>query len=65
MRVFKDLDELKAALGTEIGGSDRLEITQEQIEWLAGRPATTNGFMSILSAQSASCKATARSLMVS
>jgi acyl dehydratase len=35
MRVFKDFDELKAAVGTEIGVSDWLEVSQEQIERFA------------------------------
>lgn len=35
MRVFKDFDELKAAIGTEIGVSDWREITQQQVERFA------------------------------
>jgi acyl dehydratase len=32
MRVFKDFDEIKSAVGTEIGVSDWSEITQEQMD---------------------------------
>lgn len=35
MRVFKDFDELKSAVGTEIGISDWLEITQDRINKFA------------------------------
>jgi acyl dehydratase len=35
MRVFKDLDELKATVGTEIGVSDWIEVGQEQIDRFA------------------------------
>ncbi|MGA7999434.1 MAG: MaoC family dehydratase [Bradyrhizobium sp.] len=31
MRVFSDFDELKAAVGTEVGVSDWIEITQDRI----------------------------------
>jgi acyl dehydratase len=35
MRMFSDFDELKAAVGTEIGVSDWVEITQERINKFA------------------------------
>src|SRR5262245_54893126 len=35
MRVFNDFDELKSAVGSEIGVSDWVQITQEQIERFA------------------------------
>ena len=35
MRVFNDFNELKAAVGTEVGVSDWIEITQERIDQFA------------------------------
>ena len=35
MRIFNDFDELKAAVGSEIGVSDWHEVTQEQINRFA------------------------------
>jgi acyl dehydratase len=35
MRVFNDFNELKAAVGTEVGGSDWIEITQDRIDKFA------------------------------
>jgi len=35
MRVFKDFNEIKAAVGSEIGVSDWSEVTQEQIDRFA------------------------------
>jgi acyl dehydratase len=35
MRVFTDFDELKAAVGTEVGVSDWIEITQDRINQFA------------------------------
>ena len=35
MRVFDDFSEIKAAVGTEIGVSDWIEITQERINQFA------------------------------
>jgi acyl dehydratase len=35
MRVFNDFNELKAAVGTEVGVSDWIEITQERINKFA------------------------------
>jgi acyl dehydratase len=35
MRVFKDFDELKSAVGTEVGVSDWVEITQDRINKFA------------------------------
>jgi len=35
MRVFRDFAEVKAAIGTEVGTSDWLEITQERIDRFA------------------------------
>jgi acyl dehydratase len=35
MRIFKDFDEIKAAVGTEVGASDWIEVTQERIEQFA------------------------------
>jgi acyl dehydratase len=35
MRVFKDFSEIKAAIGSEIGVSDWVEVTQERIEQFA------------------------------
>ncbi len=35
MRIFKDFEEIKAAIGTEVGVSDWREITQQQIERFA------------------------------
>ena len=35
MRVFKDFDAIKAALGTEVGVSNWIEVTQERIDQFA------------------------------
>src|SRR4030095_14602842 len=35
MRVFSDFDELKSAVGSEIGVSDWMQVTQQQIERFA------------------------------
>src|SRR4051795_3338905 len=35
MRIFNGFDEIKAAIGTEIGASDWIEITQERINLFA------------------------------
>ncbi|MGZ3333642.1 MAG: MaoC family dehydratase [Gemmatimonadaceae bacterium] len=35
MRAFNDFDELKAAVGTEVGVSDWIEITQDRINQFA------------------------------
>ncbi len=35
MRVFKNFDEIKAAVGTEVGVSDWIEITQDRINKFA------------------------------
>lgn len=35
MRIFNDFGELKAAIGTEIGVSDWIEVTQERIDRFA------------------------------
>jgi acyl dehydratase len=35
VRVFKDFDEIKAAVGSEIGVSEWLEVTQERINQFA------------------------------
>jgi acyl dehydratase len=35
MRVFKNFDEVKAAVGTEVGVSDWIEVTQERINQFA------------------------------
>jgi acyl dehydratase len=35
MRLFNDFDELKSAVGTEVGVSDWLEITQDRIDKFA------------------------------
>jgi len=35
MRVFKDFDAIKAAVGTEVGVSNWIEVTQERIEQFA------------------------------
>src|SRR3954447_9804480 len=35
MRVFKDFDAIKAAVGTEVGASNWIEVTQERIEQFA------------------------------
>src|SRR3954454_3718427 len=35
MRVFKNFDEIKAAVGSEIGVSDWLEVTQKRIDRFA------------------------------
>jgi len=35
MRVFKDFGAIKAAIGTEVGVSDWIEVTQERIEQFA------------------------------
>jgi acyl dehydratase len=35
MRVFKDFDEIKAAVGTEVGVSGWVEITQKRIDQFA------------------------------
>ena len=35
MRIFRDSDEIKAAVGTEVGVSDWIEVTQERIDQFA------------------------------
>lgn len=35
MRIFNDFDEFKSAIGSEIGVSDWIEVTQEQIDRFA------------------------------
>jgi acyl dehydratase len=35
MRIFSDFDEIKSALGTEIGASDWIEVSQERINQFA------------------------------
>ena len=35
MRIFKDFNEVKAAVGTEVGVSDWVEVTQQRIEQFA------------------------------
>src|ERR1700740_2089586 len=35
MRIFDGFDEIKAAVGTEVGASDWIEITQERIDKFA------------------------------
>jgi acyl dehydratase len=35
MRMFKDFEEIKAAVGTEVGVSDWVEITQQRIDQFA------------------------------
>ena len=35
MRVFKDFDDMKSAVGSEVGVSDWVEITQERIDRFA------------------------------
>src|SRR4051794_32160543 len=35
MRIFRDFDEIKAAVGTEVGVSDWIEVTQERINQFA------------------------------
>jgi acyl dehydratase len=35
MRIFKDFGEIKAAVGTEVGVSDWIEVTQERIDQFA------------------------------
>src|SRR6201997_5095143 len=35
MRIFSDFNEIKSAIGTEIGASDWIEITQERINLFA------------------------------
>ena len=31
MRIFSDFNEIKSALGTEIGASDWIEVSQERV----------------------------------
>jgi acyl dehydratase len=35
MRIFNDFDDLKSAIGSEIGASDWMQVTQQQIERFA------------------------------
>jgi acyl dehydratase len=35
MRIFKNFDEVKTAVGTEVGVSDWIEVTQERIDQFA------------------------------
>jgi acyl dehydratase len=35
MRIFRDFDEIKAAVGTEVGVSDWVDVTQERIDQFA------------------------------
>ena len=54
MRDFKDFNEIKAAIGLEIGVSDWVEVTQERIEQFAQLRGIISGSMSMSSAQSVS-----------
>ena len=42
MRVFSDFNEIKSAVGTEIGVSDWVKVTQERIVRESGLPNETN-----------------------
>jgi acyl dehydratase len=35
MRIFSDFSEIKSAIGTEIGASDWIEVSQERINLFA------------------------------
>jgi acyl dehydratase len=35
VRIFKDFNEVKAAVGTEVGVSDWVEVTQQRVEQFA------------------------------
>jgi acyl dehydratase len=35
MRIFRDFDEIKAAVGTEVGVSDWIDVTQKRIDQFA------------------------------
>ena len=47
MRVFKNFDEIKAAVGTEVGVSEWVEVTQERIEQFAQATGETGGTMAV------------------
>jgi len=61
MRVFNDFNDLKGAVGTEVGVSDWMEITQDRIK--PKRPATSNGSTSTRNALHAKRLAGSRSRM--
>jgi acyl dehydratase len=42
VRIFKDFEELKTAVGSGVGVSDWVEVTQERIDQFAKRPAMNN-----------------------
>jgi hypothetical protein len=51
MHIFSDFSEFKAAVGSEIGASEWIEVTQERISLFASAslrrpPATINGSIS-------------------
>jgi hypothetical protein len=46
MRVFKDFDEIKSAVGSEVGVSDWVIVTQDRINRSLRRPETSSGFTS-------------------
>ena len=60
MRIFNGFDEIKSAVGAEVGVSDWIEVTQDRAG-LPMRPVMSNGSMSIRSAPSASFPAAPRS----
>jgi acyl dehydratase len=43
VRIFKDFNEVKAAVGTEVRVSDWVEVTLQRIDQFAQRLATNNG----------------------
>ena len=43
MHIFSDFNEFKAAVGTELGVSEWIDVTEERINLLRRRPATTSG----------------------
>jgi hypothetical protein len=56
MRRFSDFSEFKAAVGTEIGASEWVEITQDRINRLPRLPAMNNGSMSTTTGRKMSCQ---------
>ena len=63
MRVFNDFNDLKGAVGTEVGVSDWMEITQDPSTGSPKRPATSNGSTSTRNALHAKRPAGSRSRM--
>jgi len=61
MHVFENFKEVKAAIGTEVGVSEWLDLTQKRIDQFA-EAATSSLFTSMNSALNANCQRRPQSL---